>query len=348
MRELDPENIKRRENWLIFTENRPAALECDGVVLPFGCGFDPGEHTTYLDTDNDEPRILASESEEPEDAVQLYPPYHATETIDSNEFGEINIEIFTINRESNRQISQSLISRLHYLSSVPNGLYIGCRFKDTQMQKQIREQRKKEFDQDPKFESIGWSEPLGRVIGCATVDDLLFGIPRGRDKFAANILDNPNWREDLKQAEKERRKQDREPRPDELTRSKLVRKLKLAWGSRFAVDDPYQDLGIGTVLAEHMKPIAANYRLPSADRIEVIRREKKGKVNELCDENHPRTDFLLNAGYDIVEEAIRYSQPRWKLKNGKRIPPSLLEESDQNEEYERVYRKVYYYDEIDA
>lgn len=332
------DRLRQRKNWLYIRES---PFSENPLPLSFGCGLDLDKHSLSLAKSGQDVSLHARGTDSNGKYVQIFPPYQAADRVTHPKLGKIDLDLWVVNRAREKQIAQAIIDRTHYLKPVHSGIFLGVRFKDTSMEKQLRKSASSRRNSNNRFVSSAWTNPEGQMIGCATLGTLLFGVPHGRNAFAESIL-GADWIEQLKASEKARRQEEREPRPGELTRSRVVRKLGLAWGSRFALEIPYVGLGIGTVLAKHLKKVASHYRLPPAQWIEVIRTVKKEKAQKLVDEETADDDFLTRAGYTIAKEHIRYARPKWKAmpKEGHLIPP------DATDAESSTYRKLYYYAEI--
>jgi len=338
MKLVDSSDLRLYQNWLHHAGN-DLDLSSNPIPLPFGSNLSLENHNVYFHNTQEDLEVWANEKSG-EQKVRLYPPYAAIDVINHPDLGDIELSIFCINAEADRQILQSIIARMHYLSASARGLLLGCRFQSTDDQKNLLQAaQEKQTMVDERYRSSAWTDPMGRVIGGATLDALTFGVPKGRDAFAGDILGNPSWREDLARAEKERREEDREAKEGELTRSGLVKQLRLAWASRFALDAPYTGLGIGSLLAKHLKIVAAKYRIPYAERIEVIRTVERERAEELLDESSDSNDFLTMAGYEPV--LSMYSRPKWMLDpdTGLNLPPAKQADNP-------VYEKIYYLAEL--
>jgi hypothetical protein len=118
-----------------------------------------------------------------------------------------------------------------------------------------------------------------------------------------------------------------------LRRPQIVDRLGLAWGSRFAVDDPYIKNGIGTLLAEQLAAVVKEHRLPPASHIEVIRTVTKTRCEEILEGDK---DWLTRAGYDVFGTP-QYALPLWErdAESGNRLPPQIANSH-------ATYRKIYY------
>lgn len=333
MKKLSRDTLRLRSRWLYVNQKNLKFLPSQPIPLPFSCGYNIKDYEVYADQREDILHLFAVPNNEfdKQKSIQIYPPYCQQDSINHESIGNIELKIWVVNSERDRQIAQSIISRTHYLSSTTRGLFVGCHIVDKDKELVIRELTKNR-KLNNTYDSPAWTNPLGRMIGCAVLDKLMFGNPLGRDEFADNELGS-QWRERIKQKK--------------LTRKEVVDQLGLVWASRFAVDEPYIglrangfDRSIGTVIACHLQEIAANYYLPPARRIEVIRTVKKKRAEELTKTTEPKSDFLTLAGYKIVRNHV-YSRPL-------SIPGSegFSYPADPKDKNRITYRKVYYYFEL--
>jgi GNAT superfamily N-acetyltransferase len=86
-------------------------------------------------------------------------------------------------------------------------------------------------------------------------------------------------------------------RANSLTRKEIVRRLGLVCGTRFAVRRDRQREGLGTTLARHLALVAACWRWPPADCVEVVRWIPGPKLLKTLRGN---SDFLTRGGYTPV------------------------------------------------
>jgi len=201
----------------------------------------------------------------------VYPGYQATDHVTDSETGErAKLRLWTVYTDRDRLAARQVIQRVHYLSDSGRGMFLACAFSDPQQQTRIRRQsRKRNLDSD----DISWLIPPGGVIGAGVVDTLWHGNPiAGRTLIAKELkIKGDEWKS--------------------WTRDEVVRRLRIVWASRFAIDAPYQDLGIGAVLARHLKVVARRYHAPAADFIEVITTTPRNRPES------GKGDFLQKAGY---------------------------------------------------
>ncbi len=337
MRQISSSDLAiQNKRWLHVGIDEDLNSRGNYFPLPFGHGLSLSRHSVFLEKKDEHVSIQAGEQSP---AVQLYPPFSTTDCIDHPKLGEIPLNFWVVNRDMVRQQALSVVGRTHYLTPPQYGLILGCRFVEEEHEEKLRDlaQKRERRPDSPELESPVWTNPAGRLIGCAVLAELLFGIPRGRDHFADEELGR-NWRSDLREAEEQRNEENREPEPGELTRRRVVRKLRLTWASRFAVEKPFTGYGeagtgIGTLLARILKQVAIDYQLPRAKRIEVIRTVGSSKAEDIIEGK--REDFLTKAGYDPLKKT--YSRPQWEpnFRTGQNTPPALASS-------DKTYRKLYY------
>ena len=103
-----------------------------------------------------------------------------------------------------------------------------------------------------------------------------------------------------------------------MKRDEILEKMRIAWASRFAVDLPYQGLGLGTVLATHLKKVARYYHAPSADFLEVITTTVKESPLPVA------KDFLIRADYRKLEAPMRSGSLMVMDESGYRVPKPVI------------------------
>src|ERR1035437_7549781 len=103
-----------------------------------------------------------------------------------------------------------------------------------------------------------------------------------------------------------------------MKRDEILKKMRIAWASRFAVDLPYQGLGLGTVLATHLKKVARFYHAPSADFLEAITTTIKETPLPVV------KDFLIRAGYRKLETTMKSGSLMVMDESGYRVPKSAI------------------------
>jgi hypothetical protein len=265
------------------------------VRLPFGSGIRVDQFKFEKTGGSaDEIRARLRKGGNADHFTILSPGYHARDFITHPKTGKrIPVKLWTVYSDRDRLSARQVIQRVHYLSDNGRGMFLACAFGDPQQQADIRKIAKR---QHKNAEDLSWVLPCGGVIGCAVLDTLWHGNPiAGRTLIAEALgFKKGDWKN--------------------LPRNEIVTKFRLAWASRFAVDSPYQGLGIGAVLALYLKKVARFYHAPSADFIEVITTTPRGEA--ATGEN----DFLLKAGYKKLESKMKSGSLMVMDESGYRIP----------------------------
>lgn len=112
-----------------------------------------------------------------------------------------------------------------------------------------------------------------RLIGAAVLDTLSHCNPIERD-----VLARPKFGVDWRDA----------------SRSEIIYRLGLVCGTRFAICECRQRQGLGRVLAHHASVVAACWRWPPADVVEVLRWMPGDRLLKIL---RGEADFLTRAGY---------------------------------------------------
>lgn len=287
----------------------PAAMT---ILVPFGRRADPATHSLSLSNAGGRPVIRSRNLTAPpgSGASILYPPYEAQVTTRMGPFRAVKLRLWLVTTDLDRLKAQKIISRSHYLVAPQRGYILACSFVNPAQQGALRDAAAHEGRRarlDPW--SSAWTETPGGMVACATLDTMTHGNPTLRECFAVGELGRA-W--------------------NRIPRDKLMRDLEIAWASRFAVDAPYRSLGLGTILAVHLKPLAAHYRDVPARYIEVITTHPRKRAEALLSNAAGTGDFLVQAGY-IRAGALKRSKPLMLLNH----TTGLLER--------HVATKLYYY-----
>lgn len=280
--------------------------------MPFGNRITSSAHRFVVRIRNrEEPRLLAVPltSRMRRDEIVIHPPYRRHVVIPNPRNSQrLNLEVWAVTSEPDRVAAQTIVARSHYRPRLQRGFIVGCRFLDSVEQRHVR--RRSARHPSDKW-SPAWTDPPGSMVACAVLDTLLFGRPRGR-VYAIRDLMHASV-------------------PEDWSRSRVVSHFRIAWASRFAVDAPYRGLGLGTLLARHLKLVAKQYRAPVPSMIEVITTitasGSDGKIT-LPPLSH---DFLCKAGYTRIPTLYP-------------CPPVLLRDPATGKRtVRRRARKAYYY-----
>lgn len=275
---------KIRGRWLEFLDLSGSKKR---LQLPFGHGLRLNEHVIYLERIGGRHNtLLAVQKRHHLTPTCLSPTFSRSNVISHPLTGaKVRMQFRLALSDLERSQALQVIEREHYLIAPVRGMQLICSFTDKKDEKTIRKWgfdrlRKASREIDPAVE---YKKP-GQVVGVAVLDTLYHGNPKdGRSEFANNVLRTTKWRE--------------------WPRNKIVQKLRLSWGSRFAIDAPFQGLGIGTLLAKQLKTVARHYRMPAADFLEVITTEPK-------DRGARDHNFLLQAGYHLSSKPMKSGRLR--------------------------------------
>jgi GNAT superfamily N-acetyltransferase len=257
-----------------------------------------------------------------EGQIHILPPYEVTASVgsDSN-----SLRIWQVTSDLDRARAMQIILRSHYLIPPTRGLILGCRFIDAANQERVR-QAALDSNHHDRW-SAAWQEEPGEMIACAVLDTMYHGNPKGRLEIAQGLL-----RELPRQSARYGRVEELlDGDWQEKDRSEVLKTLRVAYASRFAVDAPYRGMGIGTLLAQCLLDVGALYRSPQAEFVEVITTLPSQTADALLSQGDGEHDFLRRAGYKLVEES-RPSRPLLQPEpsSGDKIIPVTA-------------RKLYYY-----
>ena len=244
------------------------------VRLPFGISGDPAHFRfeKHQHGETFEIRAVTKGGGKSDRYTVIFPGYEVSDHIAHPETGkQVALRLWTVYTDRDRLAARQAIQRVHYLTDTGRGMFLACAFVDPKQQVEIRTRARKG---NKSSDDISWLIPCGGVIGCGVVDTLWHGNPiAGRALIAEKLnLKGDKWKL--------------------WSRDDLIKNMRIAWGSRFAVDLPYQGLGIGVIIAKHLKKVAQRYRIPAADFIEVIT-----TIAKTDQEKSSQGDFLERAGY---------------------------------------------------
>jgi GNAT superfamily N-acetyltransferase len=252
----------------------PGSGEARTVRLPFGCGVN-AKHFRFEYHPNSggfEVRAIQQTRRRAEHHTIIYPGYQATDSVISPVTGEtVSLKLWTVYTDKDRMAARQVIQRVHYLTDNGRGLYLACAFTDPRQQSEILAKAKKTIN---NLDDIPWFLPPGDIIGCGVIDTLWHGNPiAGRSLIAKELnIKGERWKQ--------------------WPRDQVIRNMRIAWASRFAIDRPYQRMGIGTIIARHLKRVARRYHAPSPDFLEVITTSARPTPGSISN-----GDFLVDAGY---------------------------------------------------
>jgi GNAT superfamily N-acetyltransferase len=259
---------------LLFFDPIKGCSIASPLRLPFGSITRLDGHRLTLDVGDGVTRLFALPEKKGLPVINILPPLRWREKLTVAGIGRVEFEGWQVISDVDRMHAMAIILRSHYLNIPSRGLILGCRFAKVQDQERVRRLFKRADRKDAW--STAWGQKAGGMVACAVLDSLYHGKPGGRKELAAREgFDHlvAHW--------------------DETSRADIVKTLRVAWASRFAVDAPYRKIGLGTLLAKKLLHVARFNRLPSADFLEVITTHaaKPGAHQD------PEHDFLVKAGY---------------------------------------------------
>jgi GNAT superfamily N-acetyltransferase len=241
------------------------------VRLPFGAFRSDDDVTLSVDFDDDNKATRITAQASKDDVIEILPAYDEIDEL-KTKYGKLRLRIFEVVRDLDRYEALSVVSRSHYLQVPARGVVVACMLLDPRQQERIRSKSRRTDSWSP-----AWQEEPGRVIGCAVIDYLYHGSPKGRSAIIATVKQpHRNF--------------------NSMNRSEFVRALGLAWISRFAVDAPYRSIGIGTLLATHTRKVAGEKMYPRPRYLEVITTLPAKTASSLL-QSHDQ-DFLTRAGFE--------------------------------------------------
>jgi len=180
--------------------------------------------------------------------------------------GRVDLRLWTVCTKGERDEARRLMSRVHYRGAPKKGRVVACgprtRADAVRLASILR---------------MDGSAP--RILGCAVLDTLGHGNPVGRLQLAASL-----GKRGVRA----------------LSRSETLDRLQVIWASRFAVDQRFQSLGLGTILARHIIRMARRTPVPRPLAIESLRMFDKESAARLFGNSRSHKDFLCHAGFEAV------------------------------------------------
>ncbi len=186
----------------------------------------------------------------------------------------IEIRVSEVIAEDDMFIGNSIIACTHYLKPPYKGLMIKAEFVDGNDKSKILSSK--------SMSNIEKSiSNVSNIIGVVIVDRMNYSKPKGRIKIAEEL-----------HCEKY----------GALKRNEIVSKLKVSWLSRIAILSPYQNLGIGKILAEVAGKVVSKKVIPSSNFIEVFTTQNVEQAQQIIDGK--KSGIFINAGYTVYEELL--------------------------------------------
>lgn len=287
------QDVRIRSRELSFKS--PNAPDRERVRLPFGIGIERGGFRFERIGTAGTPEIRAQirSDDIAEHFTIVSPGYLARDHVNDPESGRrIELTLWTVYSDRDRLASRQIVQRVHYLADNGRGMLLACAIANPDEQALIRKRNRKKHRDS---QDVSWFVPCGGIVACGVVGRLLHGNPLAGRRLIADKLGLKNHWESMR-------------------RDEILKKMRIAWASRFAVDLPYQSLGLGAVLAVHLKQVARYYHAPSADFLEVITTTLKKAPIPLA------KDFLVRAGYRKLETPMRSGGLMVMNETGYRVP----------------------------
>lgn len=209
-----------------------------------------------------------------------------------------NVQLTVATTDMELLQAQEVVARSHYLHAPHRGIFIIARFENPEDQARLRELAAQPDSAQGGNEvldawSSAWTDVPGRAVGVAVLDRLMHGNPLLRREIAVQV-GLQHWWDAVVAA------------PVKGLRSRIVHRLGLAWCSRFAIDAPYRNLGLGAHLAEFAQTVAKALMRPEPRFLEVITTVPRPDHARAESADAKRdSDFLKTAGYTLVGEMQR-------------------------------------------
>ncbi|WP_414643460.1 GNAT family N-acetyltransferase [Candidatus Binatus sp.] len=203
--------------------------------------------------------------------TRIFPAYRRMAQLSLPGATRTNLELWLVNCDEDREAAHDLIARVHYLKPPRGGLILCCG---------TRRKGSLSTGKNQDRSSV-------KLIGCAVLETLWHGNPKGRQIAAERILGRKV--------------------PRTWSRRNIVDKLRIGWISRIAVEEGFQGLGVGTALTTELCRIAPAFRFPAPRVLEVMTRAPQF---EHIRYNRGQRDFLCAAGFTKVDALTSKSRSR--------------------------------------
>jgi GNAT superfamily N-acetyltransferase len=212
---------------------------------------------------------------------QVLPPF--TRTIHSMRRGDPSIRIEMAIAYSDREVAAAIIKRGHYLGASHRGVMLLARIDNNLFVRRHRKERWGALKPRARSELGGLASIVDRndgIVGALQIERFWHGDPDGRFEIRRRAGLRP-------MTPKAR------SRPGH--RRRVVEQLGLYWISRVAVETPFRNTGIGSILCDAAREVIAKRMLPAGKHVELIRQMPIAKFNEI---RQGKGDFLT--GYSAV------------------------------------------------
>jgi GNAT superfamily N-acetyltransferase len=261
---------------LLLEEERGKLAGNEALLLPFGAITSVRDLSFEVNVVPEKLPLLRALEQGTTQEIQILPAATFRRQIEIDDVGTAELEFFVVDEHQDRARAFKIIERCHYLEPPSRGLILCCKFLNPRLQSKIRQLAAKQNRRNSRSES--WTETPGQVVACAVLDTLYHGNPLGRleiPEIQKSYADDVPWHQ--------------------RNRREILRRFRLSWVSRIAIDEPYRKYGIGTHLVSLLREVARRHRHPWARYVEVMRRLPAEEAKELLEKNED--DFLTRAGY---------------------------------------------------
>jgi GNAT superfamily N-acetyltransferase len=201
-----------------------------------------------------------------------------------NRLGGLTLELELARSDRDRAAARALVSRVHYLSPRLGGTVLVARFAERHHAETVRSAwwRGVPRNQRPAASAAEASGGLAGIVGCVVIERLMHGHPIGR-----------NWIYGTEAKPVPGPEQQNEPG----FRARAINELAVAWISRVAIDWPFQRMGIGAILCDVAREVAATSLIRPARWVELLRRVNGERMAELLGDGPG--DFLTGFNRDL-------------------------------------------------
>lgn len=274
--------------------------DIDLLRIPKGCILSKSILNNYeIDVFNKDGRVnLIAKNIVSGKKVILIPEYHVVEKIKYKE-RDIDIAYRTVSDKSEISLGNSIVECNHYLKASSKGMMIIAEIISDDDHKFLVDKLYKQSSTSIFEQMLCKSS---KIIGCAVIDRLTYGSPKGRLSIAKELGVERYLESGLDDS------------GNKLHRNDILNLLKVSWASRFAVLSMYQGIGIGVSLATHLGVVASEKMIPEANYIEVFTTHSKEKAKDIL--KSKSGSFLLRAKYNIHDELL-LSKPFYNNDEGK-------------------------------
>lgn len=311
---IQPEDYRVKENWLFFRDKTIAPVQ-----VPFGLGV--GREFTIEEEKvvyrRQEIRVVVKDSAvvalDVKSRTDGWRPVLPAFVMDITLKG-MPVRIETAITDWHRSAARMTVAKTHYLSPRPGGFILIARALDQTRAKQKRTEWWTALPRGAR--ALYGSDPAtagsaGDVIGALHLERLYHGHPGGRAAIYEAM----------------RKKMPTTPKAGTRAgfRRRVVKELGVYWISRVAVDAPFWNLGIGAVLCDAAREIAADRMLEKGRHVELIRRMRitdfhavaSGDKSDFLTGEHKLLGADLQYGLHVPDVLSRVAPQEWNAELGR-------------------------------